>query len=137
MLASMPSTKLLLRVDEPETAAFIARQIGEREARRDWSKQRARQPVQHPSCTPDRARCDGVGDPAPTEAGRVSMHRGTRSRPRQGHPLPVAQKAVEFIPRALPRQASNQLSADLAPLTFTRGLIPLNGSAGAPVRIQD
>ena len=31
VLASMPSTKLLLRVDEPETAAFLARQIGERE----------------------------------------------------------------------------------------------------------
>jgi hypothetical protein len=30
----MPSTKLLLRVDEPETAAFIARQIGERETLR-------------------------------------------------------------------------------------------------------
>jgi type IV secretory pathway TraG/TraD family ATPase VirD4 len=35
VLASMPSTKLLLRVDEPETAAFIARQIGEREALRE------------------------------------------------------------------------------------------------------
>jgi type IV secretory pathway TraG/TraD family ATPase VirD4 len=34
VLASMPSTKLLLRVDEPETAAFIARQIGERETLR-------------------------------------------------------------------------------------------------------
>jgi hypothetical protein len=31
----MPSTKLLLRVDEPETAAFIARQIGDREALRE------------------------------------------------------------------------------------------------------
>jgi hypothetical protein len=31
VLASMPSTKLILRVDEPETAAFLARQIGERE----------------------------------------------------------------------------------------------------------
>jgi hypothetical protein len=30
----MPSTKLLLRVDEPETAAFIVRQIGERETLR-------------------------------------------------------------------------------------------------------
>jgi Type IV secretion-system coupling protein DNA-binding domain len=34
VLASMPSTKLLLRVDEPETAAFIACQIGERETLR-------------------------------------------------------------------------------------------------------
>ena len=34
VLASMPSIKLLLRVDEPETAAFIARQIGDREALR-------------------------------------------------------------------------------------------------------
>ena len=31
VLASMPSTKLILRVDESETAAFLARQIGERE----------------------------------------------------------------------------------------------------------
>jgi type IV secretory pathway TraG/TraD family ATPase VirD4 len=35
VLASMPSTKLLLRVDEPETATFIARQIGERETLRE------------------------------------------------------------------------------------------------------
>lgn len=35
VLASMPSTKLLLRVDEPETAQFLSRQIGEREASRE------------------------------------------------------------------------------------------------------
>src|ERR1700720_4058923 len=35
VLASMPSTKLLLRVDEPDTAAFLARQIGDRETLRD------------------------------------------------------------------------------------------------------
>src|SRR5229473_6594927 len=47
-------------------------------------------------------------------------------------------REVEFIPRALPRQlSSNEPSADLAPLTVTRGPIPLNGTAGAPVRIQD
>jgi hypothetical protein len=35
VLSSMPSTKLLLRVDEPETAEFLSRQIGEREIARD------------------------------------------------------------------------------------------------------
>lgn len=35
VLASMPSTKLLLWVDEPETATFIARQIGDRETLRE------------------------------------------------------------------------------------------------------
>ena len=35
VLSSMPSTKLLLRVDEPETAQFLSRQIGDREIYRD------------------------------------------------------------------------------------------------------
>jgi hypothetical protein len=35
VLSSMPSTKLLLRVDEAETAEFLSRQIGEREILRD------------------------------------------------------------------------------------------------------
>ena len=35
VLSSMPSTKLLFRVDEPETAQFLSRQIGEREISRD------------------------------------------------------------------------------------------------------
>lgn len=35
VVASMPSTKLLLRVDEPETALFLSRQIGEREVSRE------------------------------------------------------------------------------------------------------
>jgi hypothetical protein len=35
VLCSMPSTKLLLRVDEAETAELLSRQIGEREAARD------------------------------------------------------------------------------------------------------
>ena len=46
-------------------------------------------------------------------------------------------RQVEFIPRPLPRQLSNEPSADLAALTITRGPIPPNGTAGAPVRIQD
>jgi hypothetical protein len=46
-------------------------------------------------------------------------------------------RQVEFIPRALSRLISHDLSADLAPLTVARGPIPPNGTAGAPVRIQD
>ena len=79
MLASMPSTKLLLRVDEPETAAFIARQIGDREALRDEIRRKhwpstaiASVPILH--AEPSHSG-DGLRDSTPTAARRLSLHR--------------------------------------------------------------
>jgi len=140
VLASMPSTKLLLRVDEPETAAFIARQIGERETLRyeigmsaaehgnrfDLHPSRRTEPVVMASEIQRLPKLEGYLCIAGLDRARVKVK------------LCVPHKRqVEFIPRALPRQLSNEPSADLAALTITRGPIPPNGTARAPVRIQD
>ena len=140
VLASMPSTKLLLRVDEPETAAFIARQIGEREALREEigisTAEHGNRYNLHPARRTEPV-VMAVGGPAAAEAGRLSLHRRTRSRPRQSEACVPRRRQVEFIPRALPRPVSHEPSADLATLTISRGPTPPNGTAGAPVRIQD
>ena len=77
VLASMPSTKLILRVDnEPETAAFLARQIGEREspARRNRHERGARPTIGSTSIphAPHRSGGDGRRDPALAEAARLT-----------------------------------------------------------------
>jgi len=140
VLTSMPSTKLLLRVDEPETAAFIARQIGEREALREeigistadhgnrYSIQPTRrtEPVVMASEIQRLPKLEGYLCIAGLDRARVKV-RLCVPRTRQ----------VEFIPRALPRPVIHDPSADLATLTISRGPTPPNGTAGAPVRIQD
>ena len=96
VLASMPSTKLLLRVDEPETAAFIARQIGERETLREEigisTAEHGNRYNIHPARRTEPV-VMAVGGPAAAEAGRLSLHRRTRSRPRQSEALRSAQAA--------------------------------------------
>src|SRR6266849_946407 len=96
VLASMPSTKLLLRVDEPETAAFIARQIGQRETLRYEIGMSAAEHGDRFNIHPAR-RTEPVvmasEVPAAAEAGRLSLHRRSRSRPRQSEALRSAQEA--------------------------------------------
>ena len=120
VLASMPSTKLLLRVDEPETATFIARQIGERETLRDEigistaERGHRTEPVVMASEIQRLPRLEGYLCIAGLDRARVKV---TPCVPRR--------RQVEFIPRALPTQ------------TITPGPIPPNGTADAPVRPQD
>ena len=52
-------------------------------------------------------------------------------------PCVPRRRQVDFIPRAFPRPVSHKPSADLATLTISRSPTPPNGTAGAPVRIQD
>jgi len=139
VLASMPSTKLLLRVDEPDTAAFIARQIGEREALRyeigmsaaehgnrfDLHPSRRTEPVVMASEIQRLPKLEGYLCIAGLDRARVKV------RPCLPH-----RRQIEFIPRALPRPVVKQ-NADVIPLVTSRGAIPSNGTAGSAVRIQD
>jgi hypothetical protein len=140
VLASMPSTKLLLRVDEPDTAAFIARQIGERETLRyeigmsaaehgdrfNLQPSRRTEPVVMASEIQRLPKLEGYLCIAGLDRSRVKVK-----------PCVPHRRQVEFIPRALPKPVGNEPGADLAPLTVARRPIPPNGTAGAPVRIQD
>ncbi len=140
VLASMPSTKLLLRVDEPETAAFIARQIGDREALRDeigistaehghrfsTHPSRRTEPLVMASEIQRLLRLEGYLCIAGLDRARV------RVKPCVAH-----RRQVEFIPRALPRQVSTKPGAQSAALTIGGEPILPNGTADALVRIQD
>lgn len=140
VLASMPSTKLLLRVDEPETAAFIARQIGERETLREeigistadhgnrynLHPARRTEPVVMASEVQRLPRLEGYLCIAGLDRARVKVK-----------PCVPRRRQVEFVPRALPRPASHDSGAALATRTISRPPTPPNGTAGAPVRIQD
>ena len=96
MLASMPSTKLLLRVDEPETAAFIARQIGDREALREEIGMSTAEHGNRYNIHPAR-RTEPVVMASEIQRlpklRRLSLHRRTRSCPRQSEALRSAQAA--------------------------------------------
>ena len=46
-------------------------------------------------------------------------------------------RQLEFIPRALARPLNDEPNGDLAPMPISRGPIPPDDAAGAPVRIQD
>ena len=96
VLASMPSTKLLLRVDEPETAAFIARQIGEREALREEigvsTAEHGNRYSLHPARRTEPVVMASEVQRLP-QAGRLSLHRRTRSRSRQSEAVRSAQVA--------------------------------------------
>jgi len=140
VLASMPSTKLLLRVDEPETAAFIARQIGERETLREEigisTADHGNRYNLHPARRTESVVMASEIQRLPKLEGYLCIAGLDRARVKVRLCVP-RRRQVEFIPRALPRPASHDLSADLAPLTISRGPTPPNGTAGAPVRIQD
>ena len=107
MLASMPSTKLLLWVDEPETAAFIARQIGERETLRDEigvsTAEHGTRFNTHPSRRTETV-VMAIGDPAVAPARGLSLHRRTRPRPCQSE-------------AALSEQATNRIHSARSPET--------------------
>ena len=140
VLASMPSAKLLLRVDEPETAAFIARQIGDREALREEigmsTAENGNRFNIHPTRRTEPVVMASEVQRLPKLEGYLCIAGLDRARVKVKPCLPQ-RRQVEFIPRALPRQVSNERGADLAALTISRGPTPPNGTAGAAVRIQD
>ncbi len=140
VLASMPSTKLLLRVDEPETAAFIARQIGDREALREEigtsTAEHGNRFNIHPTRRTEPVVMASEIQRLPKLEGYLCIAGLDRARVKVKPCLPH-RRQVEFIPRALPRPVINEPGADLAALTMSRGPIAPNGTAGAPVRIQD
>ena len=140
VLASMPSTKLLLRVDEPETAAFIARQIGDRDALREEigmsTAENGNRFNIHPSRRTEPVVMASEVQRLPKLEGYLCIAGLDRARVKVKPCLPH-RRQVEFIARALPKPASEKPSADLAALTIGRGPIPPNGTAGAPMRIQD
>jgi type IV secretory pathway TraG/TraD family ATPase VirD4 len=139
VLASMPSTKLLLRVDEPDTAAFIARQIGERETLRyeigmstadygdrfNLQPSRRTEPVVMGSEIQRLPKLEGYLCIAGLDRARVKVK-----------PCPQHRRQIEFIPRALPLPVVEK-NADLTPLEIRRGPIPSNGTTSSTVRVQD
>jgi type IV secretory pathway TraG/TraD family ATPase VirD4 len=141
VLASMPSTKLLLRVDEPETAAFIARQIGDRETLHSEIGMSTGEPTNRFNLNPSR-RTEPVVMAAevqrlPRLEGYLCIAGLDRARVKV-KPCPAHRRQVEFIPRALPRPSiadQNSKDGDLK-LVFDR-LPAGNASAASPVRIQD
>jgi type IV secretory pathway TraG/TraD family ATPase VirD4 len=139
VLASMPSTKLLLRVDEPDTAAFIARQIGERETLRYEIGMSAAEHGDRFNLQPSR-RTEPVVMASeiqrlPKLAGYLCIAGLDRARVRIRPCLPH-RRQIEFIPRALPRPVSEH-NTGLTPPAIRRGPIPSNGTADSAVRIQD
>ncbi len=106
VLASMPSTKLLLRVDEPETAAFIARQIGEREALREEigmsTAEHGNRFNIHPTRRTEPVVMASEIQRLPKLEGYLCIAGLDRARVKVKPCLPH-RRQVEFIPRALPR----------------------------------
>jgi hypothetical protein len=133
VLASMPSTKLILRVDEPETAAFLARQIGERETLHEEIGMSAGHDDHRFSLHPTR-RTEAVVMAAeiqrlPKLQGYLCIAGLDRARVRI-KPCPQQRCQRDFIPRALRQPAV------AAPIG--RGVNRPDGIApGRPVRIQD
>jgi hypothetical protein len=140
VLASMPSTKLLLRVDEPETAAFVARQIGDREALRDEigisTAEHGNRFNTHPSRRTEPVVMASEIQRLPRLEGYLCIAGLDRSHVKVTPCVP-RRRQVEFIARALPRQATSKNGADLTRLTISCGPIPPNGTADALVRPQD
>ena len=142
VLASMPSTKLILRVDEPETAAFLARQIGERETLHEEIGMSAGQDDHRFSIHPAR-RTEAVVMAAeiqrlPKLEGYLCIAGLDRARVRI-KPCPPQRRQREFIPRALRQPATTAPAKDsVAHPAAGRGVNPSEGTApGSPVRIQD
>lgn len=142
VLASMPSTKLILRVDEPETAAFLARQIGERETLHEeigmseghGDRRYNIQPVRRTEAVVMAAEIQRL----PRLQGYLCIAGLDRARVRI-KPCPAQRRQREFIPRALRQPAAATSTADsgVHPV-FAQSLNPPEGIAhGSPVRIQD
>jgi type IV secretory pathway TraG/TraD family ATPase VirD4 len=139
VLASMPSTKLLLRVDEPETAGFIARQIGEHETLHDeigistagqgsrfsTHPVRRTEAVVMPSEIQRLPRLEGYLCIAGLDRARVSVR-----------PCLPRRRAVAYMPRALPRSLPNRIDHGVTAPTIAPGPTVLNGTAPA-LREQD
>ena len=140
VLASMPSTKLLLRVDEPETAAFIARQIGDREALRDEigisTAEHGNRFNTQPSRRTEPVVMASEIQRLPKLEGYLCIAGLDRARVKVKPCLPY-RRQVEFIPRALPRPVNTEPGTDSTALTISSGPTPPNGTPAAPVRIQD
>ena len=118
----MPSTKLLLRVDEPETAAFIARQIGERESLRDEigisTTEHGGRFNTHPSRRSEPVVMASEIQRLPRLEGYLCIAGLDRTRVKVKLCVP-SRRQVEFIPRALPRQVSTKPSDGFATLMIT------------------
>lgn len=133
VLASMPSTKLILRVDEPETAAFLARQIGEREVLHEevgvtqgrGDRRYNIHPVRHTESVVMAAEIQRL----PRLEGYLCVAGLDRARVRI-KPCPPQRRQREFIARAL-RQAVAVTGNGVRPLP------PDGASPSNPVRIQD
>jgi type IV secretory pathway TraG/TraD family ATPase VirD4 len=141
VLASMPSTKLLLRVDEPETAAFIARQIGERETLRYEIGMSAAEHGDrfnlHPSRRTEPVVMASEIQRLPKLEGYLCIAGLDRARVRV-RPCPPRRRQIEFIARALPKTISDEHSnADLIPSVIGREPNRANGTADTTVRSQD
>jgi type IV secretory pathway TraG/TraD family ATPase VirD4 len=140
VLASMPSTKLLLRVDEPETAAFIARQIRERETLRDEIgvsiAEHGTRFNTHPSRRTETVVMASEIQRLPRLEGYLCIAGLDRAHVKVKPCFP-SRRQVEFIPRALPKPAGRDTSANLTTLPVSRSPMPLNRTADTPVRIQD
>ncbi len=140
VLASMPSTKLLLRVDEPETAAFIARQIGDRESLRNEigisTTERGNRFNTNPSRQTEPVVMASEIQRLPQLEGYLCIAGLDRARV-QVKPCSPARRQVGFMARALPRQVSTKASAESSTLAISRAPIPANGIGDSPVRTQD
>jgi hypothetical protein len=88
----MPSTKLLLRVDEPETAAFIARQIGDREEIGISTAEHGHRYNIHPARRTESVVMASEVQRLPKLEGYLCIA-GTRSLPRQSEAVPSAPAA--------------------------------------------
>jgi hypothetical protein len=144
VLASMPSTKLLLRVDEPETASFLARQIGDRETLRDEIGMSAAEHGDRFNLYPARriepvvmgaeiqrlAKLEGYLCIAGLDRARVNVK-----------PCPPQRRQVEFIRRALPQPSPVNSPASIAgaPPKVRRSSAKSHDAMirGAQVRVQD
>jgi hypothetical protein len=140
VLASMPSTKLLLRVDKPKTAAFVAHQIGEREALREEigmsTAENGNQFSIHPSRRTEPVVTASEVQRLPRLEGYLCVAGLDHSRVRV-KPCVPQKRQVAFVPRALPRQLSVSARNGLVALTVLHGPLPPNGTADSPVRTQD
>jgi type IV secretory pathway TraG/TraD family ATPase VirD4 len=141
VLASMPSTKLLLRVDEPETAAFIARQIGERETLRYEIGMSAAEHGDrfnlHPSPRTEPVVMASEIQRLPKLEGYLCIAGLDRARVRV-RVCPPRRRQIEFIARALPKTISHKRpNAALVPSVIGCKPNRPNGTADTAVRIQD
>jgi hypothetical protein len=136
VLASMPSTKLILRVDEPETAGFLARQIGEREILHEEvgmsTAEHGRRYNVHPVRRTEAVVMAAEIQRLPRLEGYICIAGLDRARVRIKPCLPERRQRA-FIPRALRQPAAMPVTPPRLPLDQ-----PPDGVApGTSVRTQD